>query len=122
MCCNDNYSQYYIFKPGDFRVSQIISHMSEKLIYMQILYNASWKDALTHCNDLWDTYHINKLVQNHDVAVGTVFGILSVKNLHDRIKTPDAKSFLESIHDTYQPYLTLNIHLQILQTDLHTFP
>jgi len=77
----------------------------------------------THCNDLWDTHRINKLLQDHcDVAVGTVFGILSVKNLHDRIKTPDAMPFLESIHDTYQPYLTPNIHIQILQTDLYTFP
>ena len=56
------------------------------------------------------------------MAVGKMFGMLSVKNLHERIKTTDAMPFLESIHDTYQPYLTPNIHIQILQTDLHTFP
>lgn len=46
VCCYNNYSQYYICISGDFRVSQFFSHMSEKLIYVQILYNASRKDAL----------------------------------------------------------------------------
>ena len=84
------------------------------------MYFIKWINTLLYS---WDTHRVNKLLQNHcDVAVGTVFGILSVKNLHDRIKTPGAMLFLESIHDTYQPYLTPNIHIQILQTDLYTFP